>query len=791
MSSHPFTKQKLLTILLVIAAACALFFLTFERAHAATNICPDGSTFKVVGYLQTCVDANGAMLTKPDGSTAYSFTTAQVADWAKSNGKTLSDVLQTTKASILQPDSCWATTGTGNLGAFGTCFWRSFMAFFGSIPAYIGVWTVTVAGLLFNWLVEHTIITFSSSVYSGIQSGVEAAWSAFRDVANILIIGIFTFIAISIILGLKEFGQKRLIANVLIVAVLINFSLLFTKIVIDASNFTATQFYKAASLPAPSTDASASEITVGQSQSSSSGISGQFIRFMGITSIGDAYGAVFRFSNAQESGWLAILYGLFVGTLLLAVAAVLFYGSFLLMSRTILLIFLIITAAVAFASYLIPKWESSRYGWDAWWGSLLKCAVFAPILMFFLWATLRIAAAMQVKGGTLGDLVSNPKNSLDMQALFSYLLILGLLFLSFKLSNVFAGKIAGFNYASFLPALAFGGGARLAAMAGRQFIGRPALGISERLQQGSRTTNNAFARRLYDFGAQRFKGVAGRDFNAMRTPFGATLQQAAGLKNLDTLAGKQRKGFEGTQQAFIDRTAKAAGRIEATADEKGKLRERALEEARTETPEMAKEHSEATEMIRSGRSAESTLINAQKDMESKFKQDMSRLSKDLVEAQKSAVASAGDASTANRVREAELAIVKAREAQATAIDQQTQRIKEAKELADRGHAAMRNVTENIKEVAVQTGKMPKSAAEIAEDLVKGDFTARLFRATGISKESNDQLAKKVSAAVGKQQQQKRIKEDIVPALREVMDEGRTPPAAPSAPPVAPAAGGAH
>ena len=107
---------------------------------------------------------------------------------------------------------------------------------------------LSIAALLFNWLVDHTIIQFGTTYTDAVKKAVETAWTAFRDIANILIIGIFTFIAISIILGLKEYGQKKMIAHVLIIAVLINFSLLFTKMIIDGSNYTATQVYTAAGL---------------------------------------------------------------------------------------------------------------------------------------------------------------------------------------------------------------------------------------------------------------------------------------------------------------------------------------------------------------------------------------------------------------------------------------------------------------------------------------------------------------------------------------------------------------
>ena len=125
------------------------------------------------------------------------------------------------------------------------CIGREIGAVIDGILVGISSWLLTIAGILFNWLVTNTVVQFGAVYTETVKGAVEGAWTAFRDIANILIIGMFTFIAISIILGLKEFGQKKLIARVLIIAVLINFSLLFSKMIVDASNFVALQIYTA------------------------------------------------------------------------------------------------------------------------------------------------------------------------------------------------------------------------------------------------------------------------------------------------------------------------------------------------------------------------------------------------------------------------------------------------------------------------------------------------------------------------------------------------------------------
>ena len=367
---------------------------------------------------------------------------------------------------------------------FYRCLWDPLIASIGSIPASIGAVSVTLAGMLFNYLVQHTIIDFKTSVIDAIGDGINTAWTAFRDIANIVIIGMFTFIAISLILGIKEYGERKMIARVLIVAVLINFSLLFTKMIIDASHFTAYQFYKAAQAQTPEFQtkaASGAAVTTQQQGKVDQGIAGAFLNAMGITGIGDVYNAVLRLQSGDSgTWWVTILYGLFTGILFALAAIVLLYGAFLLIARALLLIFLMVTSPLAFASWLVPKFAQD--GWHKWWDTLLRLAVFAPLLMILLWVTLMVANAFKGKAvGTLGKL-SDPGTpaefSLGIDALFGYLVILGMLFLSIKIASKFSGTIAGFAVAGSALKLSAGVplalGARVAGFAGRNIIGRRA-----------------------------------------------------------------------------------------------------------------------------------------------------------------------------------------------------------------------------------------------------------------------------------------------------------------------------
>jgi hypothetical protein len=428
---------------------------------------------------------------------------------------------------------------------------RTLMTSIASIFIGLSVLLLQLASGLFDTLVRYTIISFGDTnglLNPGVIQAINVAWSAFRDLSNILIVGFFTFIAINIILGSPTFGQKRLIANVLIVAILINFSLLFTKIIIDFSNYTATQFY-IASISRPATTGGSA------STSTPDGIADRFLRAAKVTSFASTYDSIGRVGE-QEGKLFLFTYALVIFALITGAAMVLFYGSFILISRAILLIFLMVTAALAFTTYLMPS-NSPLNQWGTWWRSLIQSAVLAPVLIIFLWATLRVSESLR-STGTLGDLVNSPNNASNLGALFSYIIILSLLFATFKIASSFSMSIAGFNWASVVPAVTLAGGSRFAASLARGTSFAAGQGLSA---VGNRLSTNR-NQRLATLGGgllntgKGLNTLSTKQLNLMNTPAGAlAARQTGGITSQKALAGAPRAPI-GTSAAS-QRAAKA------------------------------------------------------------------------------------------------------------------------------------------------------------------------------------------------------------------------------------------
>ncbi|MEK7132442.1 MAG: hypothetical protein AAB830_00125 [Patescibacteria group bacterium] len=658
-----------------------------------------------------------------------------------------------------------------------SCLWRSLIAAVSSILITVAAWVLAVAGILFNWSVVNSIILFKASIFEPIKDAINVGWTAFRDLSNIAIIGMFTFIAISIILGNKEYGKKRLIARVLVIAVLINFSLLFTKIIIDASNFTAAQFYAATTgqtiRDALATSQTATNASTGLSLTSGgyaqSGIAGAFVGFLGVTGAGDTFNAVREGADNMDSGWMALVHAIFAATFLLGAAIVLLYGSFLLISRAVLLIFLMLVSALAFASHLVPKLSDGTYGWSAWWKSLLGNAVLAPILMVFLWITLQISAKLAEQGGTLGNLISGKASGADINSLFVYLIVLGLLFASFKLASKFSSTIGGFNYAQMATALPFAAASRLAAMGLRNapwLGGRGAAIRSMQLEDeikreraserylGGDTKAMAGLMRQKDRADWRAKST----YDPMNTRLAQTFAKSLGLSGMFT--DKTKTNFAEIAKARAAAAAEKATMASATRTDAEKLvadqRASLVRDRDAKDESLRLQRQTAKEAIRSGGHGEA-LEEAQKTMQ--------EAQKAIVEAKKGLANNTGNRQVHNdtitaeteRIKKAEVAVKESR----GHIDRIMQPVVGAEKKLDEAEKKIEKLNAHVTNIV---NKSAEGAVEVAEKLAHGRISNLLPRMFGEQPE-NDHTAK-----LARRLAEKRIKFQVVKEKRLAEDE---------------------
>lgn len=314
-----------------------------------------------------------------------------------------------------------------------------------------------LAGVLLNGIIHYTVVEISNN-YGRIPA-INNAWDSIRDLANMSFIFILLYAAIKTILGAGS-DTKKLVVNIIIVAILINFSLFFTKVIIDASNVLALFFYDAA---APGALAAANPWTQG-------GISNSFMANLHLASL-------YKASEVTISSIFTI--GV-LGSIMLIIAGFVFFSvAFMFITRYVVLILVLILSPIAFMASVLPALRGAS---GKWWDALVGQAFFAPIYFMITWIALSvltdISTALGISvDGSLGDL-SNVGIVVTAQdgtfALFmNFMVVIVFLLASLAIAKSWANR-AGSGSTKLTKWVTGAAGAATFGMAGR--LGRNLIG---------------------------------------------------------------------------------------------------------------------------------------------------------------------------------------------------------------------------------------------------------------------------------------------------------------------------
>ncbi|MEK7559717.1 MAG: hypothetical protein AAB522_00230 [Patescibacteria group bacterium] len=415
---------------------------------------------------------------------------------------------------------------------------------------------------------------------------VTSAWQLVRDFVNIWFILIFLFIAIATILRLQNYQAKKLLPMLIGIALIVNFSMPITGVIIDVSNIIAFQFLGAlcpeakvngscdfASNVENALDAKGFSATVDKAieanpelkeTSSENKTSGfllpeanaqagqvalsavkfvaasilQAAAFMGVSYVVTqtvAPSAVGGFSLSELVNLVVTLIFLAVTVFVIASLAILF------IIRIVSLLFLMILSPFGFASMTIPL--TQKYA-NMWWNYLFKQSFFAPFSLFFLWFGLTLIKSMKDSFTVLGvpyDF-TNPTNARLMFYTFSLVLIWGSLWIARKMGAIGADTLIKWGNWAKGAVTGFIGG-----LAARTFVAPlgaaiTAKGIPEKIGQ-KKWLGGAAA------------GVATKDFAEWLAKQGKAPEKAAEKAELGMrLAPAERAGYF----RKLDRAAKEA-----------------------------------------------------------------------------------------------------------------------------------------------------------------------------------------------------------------------------------------
>ena len=193
---------------------------------------------------------------------------------------------------------------------------------------------VYLAGQLLNVAVETYTVGFANQFISlGLGFAVENLWETVRDIFNLTFIFGLVYIGFKMILNTGDTNARRMLVHIILAALLVNFSLFFTKFIIDFSNIAAAQIAQGFHV-------------AGNAVGEQYRVSDKFAQIVGISNIyKDDLQSAQSLAEGKASGFTYIF---FTMIMFIIMAFVFFAGAILLMIRFVVLNLYMILSPIMF-----------------------------------------------------------------------------------------------------------------------------------------------------------------------------------------------------------------------------------------------------------------------------------------------------------------------------------------------------------------------------------------------------------------------------------------------------------
>ena len=227
-----------------------------------------------------------------------------------------------------------------------------------------------IAGIGFtvgSWFINYSLDLNKSVIVS---PTVEVGWLIARDFTNLALVIAVVVMAFGTMLRAPNYGIKKNLANVIMIALLINFSLTISGVFIDFSNI-ITDFFIKKTIPTNSN----------------------------IGSLGDSLAQAFQPQRLLDTntnkpaadiaslgeGSLRYIGGLFFGVIFTILGTITIFGiGAMLFVRYITLAILLVLVPLAYLSKVLPGLDDYT---KKWWGHFFNWLLFGPAATFFLYIT--------------------------------------------------------------------------------------------------------------------------------------------------------------------------------------------------------------------------------------------------------------------------------------------------------------------------------------------------------------------------------------------------------------------
>jgi len=254
----------------------------------------------------------------------------------------------------------------------------------------------SIAATIFGAIIDPNNVSGSRGILN--NPAIKNIWIMVRDVLNMTFILILLFSAFCTIFQVEKWSLKKVWLNILINALLVNFSFTIARFIIDVSNVAMYYF-------------------VNNMFSMTGTVTGSGImsNYASTTNLG-AILAPNDFASQPLAYELMIIVFTFILGMSLLIIAVLF------VIRLIALALLIMFSPIGFVGYIFPG--TAEYA-DKWWKNLFNYAFFAPIMIFMMAIAFQVAKSIgeqnsnSFKASAMANSSGNDANFIAQAAFFA------------------------------------------------------------------------------------------------------------------------------------------------------------------------------------------------------------------------------------------------------------------------------------------------------------------------------------------------------------------------------------
>ncbi len=401
-------------------------------------------------------------------------------------------------------------------------------------------WFAGFAGAILDYVLTFTIVNMKVNVFgdpaNGVagMTGINTAWKIIKDLMNIAFIFILLYESIKIIIGQGSVESvKRFVLGIVLASLLINFSLFFTKILIDASNIVTIGVYRSI-LSTPVTPPQP-----GQPPQVNS-IATILLSKLQLQSVYNVTSPTFSTLGAS----VIFLVGSSIIFLISTFVLIAITANFVI--RYITLIILLVLSPLAYMGIAL---EAVKPYQKKWWDSLKGQLIFAPVFMILLMIVITLISSPGfVSQSNFGDIFTqtniNPNGSSfnattggggtssPAGLVLNFTVVIGLLIATLTVSKSTAKSGAEQIGAATSKLTGYAGGVLMggAGRLGRNTIGRAGnvISNSERLKD-TEVNGNFVMRNLAKYGRAAGTKTATSSFDVRSTDSFGGLAKATGV----------------------------------------------------------------------------------------------------------------------------------------------------------------------------------------------------------------------------------------------------------------------